>query len=119
MDAVDTACGATATIRVYDGTRPTDPDTALSGNTLLAELACSNPVFGASSSGVITADTITDDSSADNTGTPTWATIHDGTNRIVDFSAGVGSGDLNFSASITAGATVSISSLTITEGNGG
>ncbi len=72
-------------IRLYDGTRPVDGNTALSGNTLLAEL-----VFGATSfvrtNGVLTANAITQDSSANATGTCTFARIlqSDGTTVVMD-----------------------------------
>lgn len=37
------------TVRIYSGTRPATPDTALSGNTLLAELSMGNPAFSVAS----------------------------------------------------------------------
>ena len=65
--------GSGALLRIYSGTQPTDPDTALAGNTLLAELAMSSTSFGAAADaapgGRITANAITADSSADATGT--------------------------------------------------
>ena len=60
-------------LRLYDGTPPANADGALSGNTLLAELGLSATAFGAASAGVATANTITRDSSANNSGTPTFA----------------------------------------------
>lgn len=120
LDAIDTAIGSSGLLRIYDGTQPTNPDTALSGNTLLAELPLSSPAFGTASGGVLTANAITDETSAPATGTQTWATLttSGGTTRIVDMSCGNGSGDLNLSGTITATGTVSVSSLTITDGNG-
>jgi hypothetical protein len=38
LDAITTAWGATPKLRLYSGTPPTDASTALSGNTLLAEV---------------------------------------------------------------------------------
>lgn len=59
-------------VRIYSGTAPADADAALAGNTLLAQLTLGNPAFGAASSGVVTANAITADTSADATGTPTF-----------------------------------------------
>ena len=54
-------------IRIYTGSIPATPETAVSG-TLLAELQFGATAFGAAAAGVITANAITQDSSADNTG---------------------------------------------------
>lgn len=118
QDVADDA-GTSAYIRVYNGTRPANVGTALSGNTLLAELRGNASQFGTVSNGVLTVSAITNDSSADATGTPTFARIFksDGTTAVFDCSAGVGSGDLNFTTSFTSGQVVSISSWTLTEGN--
>lgn len=119
MTDVVTDAGTLTYIRVYNGTRPTNVGTALSGNTLLAELRGNASQFGTVSSGVITVSAITDDSSADASGTPTFARVFksDGTTAVFDCSAGVGSGDLNFASAFTAGQPVSITSWSIQEGN--
>ena len=72
-DAINGGAGA-GLIRIYDGTRPATGGTV---TTLLAELTCTDPVESTVASGILTFDTITDDSSADNTGTATWARIVD------------------------------------------
>lgn len=102
--------------RVYNGTKPTNADTALSGNTLLAELRFAATAFPAASGGVLTANALTADSSADATGTPTFVRCFasDGTTVICDLTAGVGSGEANFASLITAANRVEITSLTIT-----
>jgi hypothetical protein len=114
-----TALGSNPIIRIYSGTQPASPDAALSGNTVLAELACSSAFAAAAASGVLTANAITSDSSADNTGTATWFSIlTSGGTRIADGTVGTSGSDLNLNTtSIVAGAQVSISSLTITSGN--
>lgn len=119
MSDVVTDVGTSAKIRVYNGTRPTNVGTALSGNTLLAELTGNVSQFGTVTNGVLTVSAITDDASADASGTPTFARIFksDGTTAIFDCSAAVGSGDLNFTTAFTAGQVVSITSFVITEGN--
>lgn len=104
-------------LRFYSGTRPTDADTALSGNTLLAELVMNATAFGAASAGVITANAITSDSSADATGTATFVRIleSDGTTAWADLSVGTSGTEVVLNTtSIVSGAQVSISSFTVT-----
>ncbi len=108
-------------LRYYSGTRPTNADTALSGNTLLAELTLNATSAGAASGGVWTANAITSDSSADATGTATFARLFqsDGTTVIADFSLGTSGTEVIVSTtSIVAAAVVSASSMTITFGVG-
>ena len=123
-DAFDDAVnvGSTAsTVRILSGAQPTDPDTAESG-TLLAELTGSDPFFGAATDGtpggLLTAATITDDSSADNTGTAGYFRMHatgTGADDVADGEIGTSGADLNMNTvSITSGSTVSISSFTVT-----
>jgi hypothetical protein len=104
---------------IYSGTRPTNADTALSGNTLLAELALSSTFAVGASGGVLTANSITADSSADATATATFGSLlTSGGTRKVDFNVGTSGSDLNLNTtSIVTGAQVSISSMTITSGN--
>lgn len=108
-------------LRIYDGTQPATADTAISGQTLLAELRFNATAFGAPVNGVLTANAIAADTSANATGTATWfrALGSDGTTVVFDGTVGVsGSGthDLEFtgSASITAGTEVQVNSLTYT-----
>lgn len=119
LDAITTAISTSGLLRIYSGTQPTNPDTALSGNTLLAELALSSTFAAGASSGVLTASAITADSSADNTGTATWGTLTtSGGTRKVDFTVGTSGADLNLNTtSIVSGAQVSVSSLAITAAN--
>ena len=114
--------GSTAsTIAIRTGTQPADPDTAATG-TLLATLTFSDPAFGAATDGnpggLLTADTITDDSSADATGTAGYFRISStgtGADDVADGECGTSGADLNFnSVSITSGSTVSITSFTVT-----
>lgn len=58
--------------RFYTGTKPAGPDVALSGQTLLATLTCSDPA-GTVSGRRLTFAAISDDVSIDTDGTPTWA----------------------------------------------
>lgn len=116
LDAITTALGAGALLRIYDGTQPTNVGTALGSQVKLAELAMSNPVAPGASGGVLTMSAITTDASADATGTATWGTLTtSGGTRIVDFSVGTSGADLNLnSVSITAGGSVAVSSFIIT-----
>lgn len=109
-----TFAGSGALIRIYSGTRPAKGGTA---TTLLAQLTCA-ATLGTVSNGVLTLNAITQDSSADASGTPTWFRVvkSDGTTHVLDGEAAVGSGDLNLLAAITAGQPVQISSATITVG---
>lgn len=105
-------------LRIYDGTRPTDADTAISGNTVLAELTMNATSFGAASGGVLTANAITSDSSANATGTASWARLwqSNGTTPIADFSVGTSGAECILNTlSIVSGAVVSCSSCTFTE----
>ncbi len=119
LAAITTELGTSGFLRIYDGTQPASVGTALSGNTLLAELPLSATAAAAPSGGVWTANAITSEDSAPATGTQTWASLVTSAGvRIVDMSCGNGSGDLNLAGTITAGGTVSVTSLTITDGNG-
>lgn len=115
---IDAGTGA-GLLRIYDGTRPADPDTAVSGQTLLAELTFSDPSAAAASGGVWTASSITQDSSANATGTASWFRVVDSDgNGVIDGDVGTSSSDLNLnSVSIVAGGAVSVSSFVITGGN--
>ena len=121
LDAVNTLMNAgagAALIRLYDGTRPA---TGGAATTLLAELTCSDPAASAAASGVLTFSAITQDSSANATGTATWARIVDSDNNFVldmSVTGTGGGGDLQLnSTSIVATAVVAVNAATITEGN--
>lgn len=114
LDALDAGSGA-ALIRIYDGSRPSTGGTA---TTLLAELTCSDP-SGSVTTGVLTFDTITQDSSANASGTATWFRMVDSSGTFVmDGSVGTSGADMNLvTTTIVAGQPVSLSSGTITAGN--
>jgi hypothetical protein len=117
MDAITTAAGASALLRIYDGSRPATGGTA---TTLLAELTCNATFAPGASSGVLTLNSITQDSSANATGTATWFRIvkSDGTTHVLDGSVGTSGSDLNLTTtSIVATQPVSVSSFVLTEGN--
>jgi hypothetical protein len=117
LDAITTRAGNAALLRIYDGSRPATGGTA---TTLLAELTCGTPFAAAAVNGVLTAGAITQDSSANATGTATWFRIvqSDGSTFVLDGNVGTSGSDLNLTTtSIVSGQPVSISSFVITEGN--
>jgi hypothetical protein len=117
LDAITTRAGTSAVLRIYSGTRPA---TGGAETTILAELTCNASAFApAASGGVLTLNAITSDTSANNTGTATWFRIQSsGATHVLDGDVATSGSDLNLSTtSIVAGATVSISSATITRGN--
>jgi len=108
-------------IRIYDGAQPATADTALSGQTLLAELTFGADAFPSAVAGVLTANAITSDSSANATGTAAWARLlkTDGTSVVMDGTVGTSAANVVInSTAISAGAVVSCSSLTITISKG-
>jgi hypothetical protein len=92
--------------------------TAGSPGTAVATLSFGNPAFGASSSGVITANAITSDTNATGNASPVaTATLETGAGTVVVHCAVGSSGsDINMTGGLTIGAgdTVSCSSLTYT-----
>lgn len=104
-------------LRIYDGTQPANANTAITTQVLLAELRFNATAAPAASGGTLTMNAITQDSSADNTGTATWfrATKSDGSTVVFDGSVGTSGCDLNLgSTSITSGASVAVTSMTFT-----
>ena len=119
LDAITTFAGNGALLRIYDGTKPA---TGGAATTLLAELTCGSPFAAGAAAGVLTLGSITQDSSANATGTATWFRIvkSDGTTHVLDgtVTATDDGGDLELvSTSITATQPVQVTSFTITEAN--
>lgn len=117
LDAITTRAGASALLRIYDGTQPATGGTA---TTLLAELTCNATFAPAASGGVLTLNAITADSSANATGTATWFRIvqSGGSTHVLDGTVGTSGADLNLSStSIVATGSVSVTSFTITAPN--
>jgi hypothetical protein len=105
-------------LRIYDGTQPTNGGDAITSQVLLAELTMNADAFPSASSGTITANSITQDASADATGTATWFRLvkSDGTTILVDGSVGTSGADCNLnSVSITSGGTVTVTSCAFTQ----
>lgn len=119
LDTIDGQIGTSGLLRLYTGTIPTNANTALGAQTLVAELALSSTAMAAASSGAIAAATITDDSSANATGTVTWGTLTTSAGtRVMDFSVGEADATMIIdNADINSGQVVSCSSFAITAGN--
>lgn len=121
-DAITSTVGGSALLRIYDNTspgRPAGPGTAVTTQVLLAELTCNATFAAAASGGVLTLNAITQDSSANATGTASWFRIlTSGGTAVLDGDVGTSGSDLNLTTvSIVATQPVSITSATITEGN--
>jgi hypothetical protein len=114
VDLIDGGAAA-GTLEIRTGAAPTDTTDADSG-TLLATLTFSDPAFGAASSGVATASSITADSNVDASGTAAHWRIKDSNGVVIaQGSAGTSGADINFNTvSFVAGGTCSITSLTVT-----
>ncbi|HYC44482.1 MAG TPA: hypothetical protein VED01_03260 [Burkholderiales bacterium] len=104
-------------LRLYSGSVPANADAALGGATLLAELTLNATAFGAAASRTLTANAITQDSSANASGTCSFARIYqsNGTTVWSQFtSIGTSGTEVVLSTtSIVAGQPVSCSSLTV------
>jgi len=109
------ALGSGAKMRIYDGTQPTDADTALGAQTMLVECALSSTPFAAASGGSAAANAISNGTIAA-TGTATWGSLlTSGNVRKFDFSVATSSANLNVdSVALSSGATFAVSSFTVT-----
>ena len=113
-----TYAGSGSIIHIYQGTQPTNANTAISGQTLLVSLTISGG-FGTDSNGTLTLGTVTD-GTAVATGTAEFFRItkSDNTTVIMDGSVGVSGCDLNLNnTSIATTQVVGISSGTIIRAN--
>ena len=117
LDQVDDGIGASGFLRFYSGTQPANADTALSGNTQLAELPLTADSFGNAASRVITANAITTDTTADATGTATFASLVTSAGvRVVDMTVGEAADSTDITVdnkAFQAGADIAVTSLTL------
>lgn len=122
LDAITAAAGASALLRIYSGARPATGG-SVGAAVLLAQLTCNATFAPASSSGVLTLNSISPANSAAATGTGAWFRVvkSDGTTFVFDGSVSTvaqGTGDLRLDdTNIVLGGTVAISSASITAGN--
>ncbi len=122
LDAVTTAVGAAGLLRIYDATGgvPASANVAITTQVLLAELVCGTPFAPGASGGVLTANAVSNDVSANATGTAAFFRVTDaaGTTTVYQGTAGTAATDLVLNTtSLVIGGPVAVSSLTITAGN--
>lgn len=104
-------------LRLYDGTQPAGPDTALTGQTLLAELRFAVTAVSSESNGVLTFATLTGEDAALATGTVTWARClkADGTTAIMDVTVDTTNANVIVpTTSVAAGIAVNVTSMSVT-----
>jgi hypothetical protein len=118
VDLVDGGAGA-GKLRIYDGSQPAGPGTAVGAQVLLAEFTLADPAFGAAATGVADLD-VTPILSTTGlaAGTATWFRVLDSNNvAVFDGSAGTSGTDLILTtATVSVGVTVECSAGTITMG---
>ncbi|HUY68591.1 MAG TPA: hypothetical protein VMV79_04755 [Alphaproteobacteria bacterium] len=105
-----------ALLKIYDGTQPATPETAITTQNLLATVTLASPAFGAAADGVISANAIANVTVAAS-GTAAWFRLFksDGSTAIMDGSVGTSGCDLNLdSTALAAGATFAVTSFTFT-----
>lgn len=121
LDAIETAIGATAVLKVRTGSAPANCATADSG-TVLGTLTLPSDWMAAASSGSKSKSGTWEDTSADATGTAAHFRIYasDGTTVHAQgtITATGGGGDMTLdNTSITAGQVITITSFALTAGN--
>jgi hypothetical protein len=122
QDAITTKLGASAKLDIYSGTQPTNPDTAIGAQVLLASLTCNATFAPAASGGVLTLNAISNGTGTAGAGAGTVATwfriTTSGAVAHIDGTVGTTGADLNLnSTTISTGVTVSVTSFTLTNGN--
>ena len=111
---LDESGGDRGKVRIYDGTQPFDVDTPVTSQVLLAELTLGFPAFSPAEDntpgGLALSNPISDDTSANNSGTASWfRCVTKSGVAVMDGSVGVGDFDMSVdSVSITAGQTVQV-----------
>lgn len=118
LDTLNTTIGSGGFLRFYDGTQPTDADTAIGAQVQLASLPLSASPFAAAASRSVAANAITTDTSADATGTASWASFvkSDGT-RVLDVSVGEAADSADITVDnkdFQAGADIAVTSFSLT-----
>jgi hypothetical protein len=121
LDAIETAIGTGAILKIRSGSVPTNIADADAGD-VLAAMTLPSDWMAAASSGAKAKDGTWQDASADNAGTAGHFRIYasDGTTQHIQgtVTATGGGGDMTLdNTSITAGQTVTISTFTLTDGN--
>jgi hypothetical protein len=94
--------GGTGRINVYTGSKPATPATAATG-TLLGTLTLSTDAAPAASNGVASWNAITEDASADASGTPGWFRMYNSDETAPGSAGGASDARLDGTVSVTGG----------------
>lgn len=124
VDSIDIGAGS-GHVKVYDGTRPASPATAVSTQVMLVDYTLPEPAFGnavaVTGGATATAATISNTTAAAS-GTASWFRVFDGSGNAVfdgDITLTGSGGDLTMSALvITAGMDTGITGFTYTQPKG-
>jgi hypothetical protein len=119
LDAIETAIGVSAILKIRTGAQPANCATADSG-TVLATLNLPSDYLAAAASGTKAKSGTWEDTSADATGTAAHWRLYasDGTTCHAQGTVGQGSGDLSVdNTSFVAGQAFTVTAWTFTDGN--
>lgn len=119
LDAMETACGASAVLKIWTGTQPANCAAADSG-TLLANISLPADWMGAAASNLKSKSGTWQDASADNNGTAGHYRIYasDGTTCHFQGTCGTSGADMNLNvAALVAGLPFTVDTYTWAEGN--
>lgn len=119
LDAIETAVGTSAVLKIRTGAQPATCATADSG-TVLVTIACPSDWAAAASSGSKALTGTWQDTSADATGTAAHFRLYasDGTTCHAQGTVGQGSGDLSLdNTAIVAGQVVTVTAFTLSAAN--
>lgn len=112
---IDADAGA-GTLKIYDGTKPAGPNTAITGQVLLATVTLGVTSYGSASAGVATMQGTPLSATGLATSTASWFRIADNSgDPVLDGTCGTSGQDLNLNTlAISTGVNVSVTSGTIT-----
>lgn len=119
LDAIETAIGASAVLKIYTGSVPANTAAARTG-TVLATLTLPADWMAAASNGSKVKSGTWEDNAADNTGIAGYFTVFaaDGTTAHIQGTVGLSSADMIVdSVNFTAGQRFTVTSFSITAGN--
>ncbi len=105
-----------AQLRYYQGTMPATVSTGVGSDTLLASMTMGATAFPTTSTNTLTANAITQDVSADATGTIGYAAVFSGSTLISLHTVGTSGAEITVNTvNVVASLPVSMSSFTITQ----
>lgn len=119
LDAIETTAGTSAKLRVLTGSAPANCAAAETGTLLVQMELASDWMAAAGSGSKAKSGTWSDTADGGSASTPGYFRIVDsaGTTCHVQGTCGIGSGDLSFDGSVTAGQTVTVNTFTISAAN--